>query len=253
MAGVEDDARPPYRELPSGRIEHRAEPVVLVLALLVIPAIVLEEASAAWLRSLALALNVVIWFGFALELAFVLRVSSHRRQTLRAHWLDAAIVVLSVPVMPAFLQGARALRLLRLLRFVRLALFGGRAIAAARNLFSPSGLRYVSLLVLLLIVISGAALTAVEADNENVDSIEDGIWWAVTTVTTVGYGDVIPETRGGRAIAAVVMFLGIGFVAILTATVAATFVKQDEKPDELHDALREISQRLERIESKLSD
>jgi voltage-gated potassium channel len=252
-ASVTDQAQPFYRELPSGRIEHRAEALVLVLALLVIPAIVLEEASADWLRTLALGLNIFIWVGFALELAFVLRVSRHRGRTLRAHWLDAAIVVLSVPVMPAFLQGARALRILRLLRFVRLALFGGRAIAAARNLFSPTGIRYVSLLVLLLIVISGAALTAVEAENENIDSIEDGMWWAVSTVTTVGYGDVIPETRAGRALAAVVMFLGIGFVALLTATVAATFVKQDERPDELHDALREISQRLERIESQLGE
>lgn len=252
-ASTADHPRPLYRELPSGRIEHRAEPIILVLALLVIPAIVLEEASADWLRALALGLNVIIWIGFAVELAFVLRVSRHRGRTLRAHWLDAAIVVLSVPVMPAFLQGTRALRLLRLLRFVRIALFGGRAIAAARRLFSPSGLRYVALLVLLLIVVSGAALTAVEAENEKVDSIEDGIWWAVTTITTVGYGDVIPETRAGRAIAAVVMFLGIGFVAMLTATVAATFVKQDEKPDELRQELKEISQRLERIESQLRD
>jgi voltage-gated potassium channel len=47
----------------------------------------------------------------------------------------------------------------------------------------------------------------------------DGVWWAVTTVSTVGYGDITPTTDGGRAIAITVMLVGIGFVAILTAAV----------------------------------
>lgn len=244
---------PFYRELANGRIEHRAEPVVLVLALLVIPAIVLEEASDASVRAAALTLNVVIWAGFALELGFVLRVSQHRLRTLRAHWLDAVIVVLSFPVTPALLQGARALRLLRLLRFIRLALFGGRALIAARRLFSPSGFRYVALLVFFLVILGGTALAYLEEGTENVDSIEDGLWWAIVTITTVGYGDGTPQTLPGRLVASIVMLLGIGFVALLTATVAATFVKHDERPDELRDQLNEIVRRLERIENTLTE
>ncbi len=75
QALAETGAAPFYNEKPDGRIEHRAEPLMLVLALLVIPAIVLEEASANWLRSVAFGLNVVIWVGFASELAFVLSVT----------------------------------------------------------------------------------------------------------------------------------------------------------------------------------
>ena len=238
-----------YRELPSGHVEHRAEPMVLILALLVIPAIVLEEASASWLRTTATTLNVVIWLGFAAELAFVLTVSTHRLRTLRAHWLDAAIVVLSVPLLPSLLQGARALRLLRLLRFLRLAVFSARAIKAERTLFSPAGFRYAALLALLLVVLGGSSLAFVE--SETVPSLEDGIWWALVTVTTVGYGDISPHTLGGRAIAAAVMLFGISFFAFLTATIAATFVKQDEQPEEMRDRLDEIAQRLERIEDSL--
>lgn len=244
--------RPLYRELPNGRVEHRAEPLVLILALLVIPAIVLEEASQSSVRTVALALNLFIWAGFALELGVVLSVSQHRLRTLRAHWLDAAIVVLSFPVTPPLLQGARALRLLRLLRFIRLALFGSRALVAARRLFSPSGFRYVALLVFFLVVLGGTALAYLEDETENVDSIEDGLWWAIVTITTVGYGDVTPQTLPGRVVASIVMLLGIGFVALLTATVAAAFVKHDERPDELREQLEEISRRLERIERKLA-
>jgi voltage-gated potassium channel len=242
-----------FTERADGRIEHRAEPLMLALALLVIPAIVLEEASASWLRTTATVLNVAIWIGFAAELAFVLSVSRHRLLTLRAHWLDVAIVVVSFPLFGRLLQGARLLRLLRLLRFVRLALFGARAYQAARVLFSPDGLRYVVLLVVLIVVVSGAAIAAVDA--EHVHSIEDGIWWALATVTTVGYGDVVPHSTAGRAVAGVVMLCGIGFVALLTATVAATFVKQDEahREDDVATRLDRLDARLDRIEQALGD
>jgi voltage-gated potassium channel len=81
----------------------------------------------------------------------------------------------------------------------------------------------------------------------------DGIWWAFVTVTTVGYGDVIPQSDVGRVIAIVVMMLGIVFFSLLTAAIAATFVKQDERPDEVRAELREISTRLERIERVLGE
>jgi voltage-gated potassium channel Kch len=117
-------------------------------------------------------------------------------------------------------------------------------------LFSPSALRYVVVLVLVFVVVAGAAVAMV--DSENVGSIEDGIWWALTTVTTVGYGDVVPRSTLGRVVAGVVMLVGIGFFALLTA-VAATFVKQDEKPEELRLQLEDIVARLERIERSIAE
>jgi hypothetical protein len=117
-------------------------------------------------------------------------------------------------------------------------------------LLSPSALRYVVVLVLVFVVVAGAAVAMV--DSENVGSIEDGIWWALTTVTTVGYGDVVPRSTLGRVVAGVVMLVGIGFFALLTA-VAATFVKQDEKPEELRLQLEDIVARLERIERSIAE
>jgi voltage-gated potassium channel len=159
------------------------------------------------------------------------------------------IVVVSFPVLPGLFQSARALRLLRLMRFLRLAAFGARAIQAARATFSPEGFRYAALLALLLVAVGGSSLAFVESDT--VPSLEDGIWWALVTVTTVGYGDIAPHTLAGRAIAAVVMLFGISFFAFLTATIAATFMKQEEQPEEIRSELREISARLDRIERAL--
>jgi voltage-gated potassium channel len=250
-------ATPFYVERQDGGIEHRAEPLMLVLALLVIPALVLEASHSMAATRAGFALNVVIWAGFAVELAFVLIVSQHRRRTLRAHWLDAVIVVLSVPFVPSLLQGARMIRLLRLLRLLRLTAFGARGYQTARRVFTPGGFRYVVVVVGLIVVVSGAAMAVV--DTKDVHSFDEGVWWALVTVTTVGYGDIEITTAAGRVIAAFVMLAGIGFMAALTATIAAAFVKQerhdttDVKLDKTDVKLDQVLARLERVERALGD
>ena len=66
-------------------------------------------------------------------------------------------------------------------------------------------------------------------DTQDFDSSWDGVWWAVVTVTTVGYGDLHPHTVPGRIVAIAVMLLGVGFLAVLTATVASHFVQVDQQ------------------------
>lgn len=68
----------------------------------------------------------------------------------------------------------------------------------------------------------------------------DGVWWAVVTVTTVGYGDLYPKDVEGRIIGIVLMFVGIGFLSVLTATVASRFIKTDTGSDEVLETLRRI-------------
>jgi voltage-gated potassium channel len=71
--------------------------------------------------------------------------------------------------------------------------------------------------------------SAVEStiDTGDFKSFWDGVWRAAVTVTTVGYGDIYPTSVGGRIIAIVVMLVGVGFLAVLTATIASYFVKTD--------------------------
>jgi hypothetical protein len=70
-----------------------------------------------------------------------------------------------------------------------------------------------------LVVIAGAV--QVEVDHKDFTTFWDDVWWAVVTVTTVGYGDIYPHTVAGRMVAIVLMLTGIGFLAVLTATVAS--------------------------------
>ncbi len=102
------------------------------------------------------------------------------------------------------------------------------------------------------ILISAAAFAAVEREQDL--GVWDGVYWAVTTTTTVGYGDLLPQTDAGRAIAIVVMLVGISYLAILTAALAQQFfarVVEEEleaADDEVLRRLRDLDQRLARIE-----
>ncbi|HEX8066191.1 MAG TPA: potassium channel family protein [Thermoleophilaceae bacterium] len=214
---------------------------MLVAAALVIPAVVLDAADAEWAGDVALPVNCLIWLAFAVELVVLVWVAPDRRRWLREHPLEVAIVVLTPPVVPGALQGARALRLVRLLRLIRL----GRLL---RWVVSLEGVRYASTATLMVIVFGGVAFAEVEDGRD----AWDGVWWAVTTVTTVGYGDLEPHTDVGRAIAMLVMFAGIGFVALLTGAIAQRFVAHESQ--ERHETiarLDEIATRLERLEGRL--
>ncbi len=236
-----------WRQLDSGRVEHRFEPVVLAATLALIPVFVIEaEATSDRWKDVAVAANWLIWLVFAVEFVFILAVAPRKAAALRAHWLDAVIVGVTTPAFGAFLSSLRLVRLARLLRLLRLGAILTRLLQRERALTSGTAFRFAALLTLLVVVIAGAVESLV--DSGDFPSTWDGIWWAVVTVTTVGYGDVYPKTVEGRIIAMVVMLFGIGFLSVLTATIASRFVKT-ERGDETG----EILAALTRLEAELAE
>jgi voltage-gated potassium channel len=238
-----------WEQLPSGRVIHRFEPVVLVATLALIPVLVIESdvKSSGW-QEIATVANWTIWAVFLAELTFVLTVAPRKVAALRAHWLDTAIVVLTVPAFGSFLSSLRLVRLARLLRLMRLGAVVARALQRERALSSEVVFRFVALLTLLIVVVSGAAETLV--DSRDFKSVWDGIWWAVVTVTTVGYGDKYPTTIEGRIIAMLVMLIGIGFLSVLTATIASRFVRTDTGTEEMMATLTRIEAELAELKQQ---
>ena len=235
-----------------GRVNRRAESMerrlelpLFLAALLTIPTIAIEQSEAghAW-DVAAAAMNWLTWSAFLLEFVLMMRVVEDRWAWIKSHPLDVAILVFTPPFLPATLQAARAFRLLRLLRLVRGAVI-------ARRLLSTEGVRDAAILAVLTVLGGGAAFAAVESEQGM--SAWDGVWWAITTVTTVGYGDYAPTTTAGRILAMGVMFVGIGFVAILTAAAAERFIRsRREDQRELREEIASLHARLDAIERAIS-
>lgn len=128
------------------------------------------------------------------------------------------------------LVALRGLRLLRVFRILKLTRF----IGATNNLSKAlKASRYRILVfifaVLVLCIIMGTVMYLIEGDDSGFTSIPKGIYWAIVTLTTVGYGDISPQTGFGQFIASIVMILGYGIIAIPTGIVTAEFTKQSEK------------------------
>ena len=136
----------------------------------------------------------------------------------------------------------------------------------ARFLRNPVSVRSAAAVIVsttaVIVVASGLLMRVL--DHREYPNIFIGMWWAIQTVTTVGYGDVTPKAVAGRIVAAIVMLEGIAFVAIVTAAVTSTFVArathlQDLAADDaeakrdasIESSLAELSQRLDRVETML--
>jgi voltage-gated potassium channel len=108
------------------------------------------------------------------------------------------------------------------------------------------------------ITVAGGVLERV-LDHREFPTIGRGLWFPLQTVTTVGYGDVTPKLKDGRIIGAVVMLAGIGFLAVITASVTATLVESSRRrfaassEADLAQHLAELNERLARIETQLRD
>jgi voltage-gated potassium channel len=206
----------PGMDARSTRVAERLNGPMLVAAALTLPMVAITESQpGGWLETLAEVLNWTTWLAFVGELVVMLAVVPDRRVWLRHNPLGPAIILLTPPVLPPGLQGLRVLRLLRLLRLVRLA-------RLSREVFSLRGLHYAALLALLTAIGGGALFEAFEKQRQHLDTW-DGIYWAVTTMTTLG-SDLYPTTTGGEIVSIVILIVGIGFVALLTGAFAQRFL-----------------------------
>jgi voltage-gated potassium channel len=190
--------------------ERRTEVPLILLALAFLVAYawpVVDPRLDADVRSYLTVVSWTVWAAFAADLAVRLMLSDDRRRYATSHWYDMALVVLPV---------LRPLRLLRLLALVRVLDRSASANLAGRVLV------YVSGVTVLAVGLGALAVLDAERDVEgaNLTTFGDALWWASTTVTTVGYGDRFPVTLEGRLIAVALMLVGIGLVGAVTASVA---------------------------------
>jgi voltage-gated potassium channel Kch len=110
-----------------------------------------------------------------------------------------------------------------------------------------------------LVTVAGGVVASL-ADHKDFDSVGEGLWWSLQTVTTVGYGDLVPTSGAGRVIGAVVMVSGIAFLTVITAAVTASLIeaaRRRQSPvddrEQLPELMREVTARLSAIEARLDE
>ena len=144
--------------------------------------------------------------------------------------------VIAVTLLPFVAVNVVAFRLIRLLRILRLAKLG-RLSTALRLLYSVIASRRYELIATLglastLLILGASALYWLEGEvqPDKFGSIPRALWWAVITLTTIGYGDVYPITAAGKVVAAMVAISGIGLIAMPTGILASAFSEAVRKP-----------------------
>jgi voltage-gated potassium channel len=233
------------------RFSRAVDGPLMVLALAMIPVIVVPlvaDLSPGQARAV-LAVDYLIWAAFAVEYVVKLYLAPQRWRFVKANIPDLVIVV--VPMLRP-LRVLRSARLLRLLGLARVVAFAVEGLQETREVLRRRGLSWVLLIVLALNLVAAALVLTFERDmpNGNIHSYPDALWWAVTTITTVGYGDRFPMSPAGRGVAVVLMVSGIALFGVITASIAAYFVEQKAEQD-LAGRLDRVLERLDAIEAKL--
>ncbi len=235
------DGRAPWREklrviifeadTPAGKTFD----VALLVAILLSVSVVMAESVVAIRERFGLALEVAEWiFTTLFTVEYVLRLLAVRRPARYARSFFGVVDVLAI--LPTYLSllvpGAesllviRGLRLLRVFRVFKLARFLGQASLLGRALLNSSHKIIVFLgTVLILVTILGAAMYLIEGEEHGFTSVPTSVYWAIVTMTTVGYGDITPQTIPGKSLAAMVMILGYCIIAVPTGIVTAEIVE----------------------------
>ena len=218
------------------------------LALLLVPLILIQVTSTdpETLAAVEIA-NALIWVAFAADLIFLARQASSVGAFLRERWLEIAIVLLSPPfILPA---EAASVRLLRLLRLVRLVAVLGRLRKGSGRALGRQGLVYIAVLAALFVFVGGVGIH--ELEPERAPTVWEGIWWAIVTLTTVGYGDISPSTFEGRALAAFLMVSGLAVVGALAGSIGALFLGGEDGPSDTAQQLDAVQVELRAIRKML--
>jgi voltage-gated potassium channel len=221
------------------RWSARTDKPLLGLALLflvVLAAPILDPTLPDFVELVLAIANIAIWALFAFDYAVRLWLVEDRRRYVRTHLPD-----LAAALFPA----------LRPLRLLRLFSIGHMLAQRARGGLAGEAAKLVTATSALVIFIGGVAILDVERDapDANITAPADGFWWALTTMTTVGYGDRFPVTTTGRLIAAALMLVGIALLGVLTASIAAWFIREVGQRDEAN--LEPVEDRLARLELKI--
>lgn len=221
------------------QVERVTEIPMLALAFLFLIIILFPEVTELSLevQNTLESLLWIIWGVFAVELILKTYLAPERFRYLVSHWPD--VLTVAVPF-------------LRPIRLLRIFFVTARVWKQIRSVLRQQTLSLVGFTSMITVAISATLVYIAERQTDGpIETYADALWWAVTTITTVGYGDMYPTTGFGRGIAVFLMLTGITLFGLLTASVAAFFIEEDTNTSN-ENQLEEIMKRLDDIEQKIT-
>jgi voltage-gated potassium channel len=224
------------------RLARMLDAPTVVVVLLVIPALILDFSDVGGLaRTLSNVLNWFIYGWFVFEFAFMIYLAPSDREYFKNNKLDLFVLLTTIPILPGAFQALWVLRLLRLIDVLPVILgrFGNVTL-----------LPYAIVLAFIAVFGGGVAF----AHFENI-SLLDGMYWANTTVNTVGYGDVSAQTNEGKILSMVIQWTGNVILALLIGGVAATAQRMllGTQAAEIRQDLDEIEDDVEEVYEEVDD
>jgi len=178
------------------------------------------------------AIDLAICGVFAWDFVSRFRAAAARSRCWRQSWYEPLAMIPAIALdllagLPVLSTGLRALRLVRFVRVVLVASRLRRTFSVADRFVARSQLLYLVVITAGVVVAAAFAVLAIEFDSpeSQIDGISDALWWALSTVTTVGYGDIVPASPTGRIVGMLLMVVGIGVMAALISQVSATLVE----------------------------
>jgi voltage-gated potassium channel len=168
-----------------------------------------------------------------------------KRNFMKWGWID---LIASIPNLDV-LRWGRMIRILRVIRILRGLRSIQRVLLILTKKKIETGAVSLALSAFLLIVFSASSILVVEQhDSANIKTAEDAVWWAVSTITTVGYGDKYPVTSEGRVLGMLLMITGVGMFGGLSGLIASMFLEGRNRNSQ---DLIEVIKRLEQMDAKL--
>jgi voltage-gated potassium channel len=226
-------------DTPSGR----AFDIALIIAIVLSVVLVIAETMSGLSPALRRAMHVAEWTVTILfTIEYIARLLAVRRPLAYATSFFGIVDLMAILPSYASIVFAgghyflviRVLRLLRIFRIFKLAHFLTQA-NVLREALRASRVKIAVFLftVLTLVVIIGSLMYVIEGEEHGFTSIPMGMYWAVVTLTTVGYGDLAPATTLGRFVASFVMILGYGIIAVPTGIVTTELVNAARRPEDI--------------------
>ncbi len=244
MGGV-----PPYDNPEAYIWERHLHWVMVGVALLALPAFYLEVTHrSGMLKVVGQVLDGIVLAAFAAELGWMLYLTRQKLAYVMYNWLDL-LIIFGAAISFFGIEG-EWIPLARLLRLAYVSLLLARALGSLRKLYAPTAIPYLLGWGAVTLALAGAGFYWLEP---TVHSYSQGLWLAFTTGATVGYGDIVPTTEASRIFAVVMVVLGFTILSVVTASLAAFFIGEEEKVlrHEMHQDIRELRKEVRDLRDEL--